>query len=364
MKKILIGYITHGLGSGINKYIDLFANSIKQEDLQIDFLTREKNQDIHDYVKNNGFNDLYVISRNRRPIKQLREMMKIIKENQYDIAYFNISEAFNCIGIIAAKMCGVKKVVIHSHSSGADDSNFLKRKLKTIVNSIFKPVLTLCGNEFLACSKNAAKWIYTKSIIKHDDYKIIYNSVDYDKFKDNPETRMKIRHELKLEDKFVIGHVGRFSYQKNHIFLLDILKKVFDEKSNAVAILIGEGELEEKIKAYANKLNIIDKIIFLKSIPNVNDYMQSFDIFVLPSKFEGLPIVGIEGQFANLPCLFSDKISSDVIIGENSRLLPIENAKLWADEILSFDIRNNKLIEEKAQKYKKEKMKEYAKFII
>ena len=184
------------------------------------------------------------------------------------------------------------------------------------------------------------------------------------KFKDNPETRMKIRHELKLEDKFVIGHVGRFSYQKNHIFLLDILKKVFDEKSNAVAILIWEGELEEKIKAYANKLNIIDKIIFLKSIPNVNDYMQSFDIFVLPSKFEGLPIVGIEGQFANLPCLFSDKISSDVIIGENSRLLPIENAKLWADEILSFDIRNNKLIEEKAQKYKKEKMKEYAKFII
>ena len=364
MKKILIGYITHGLGSGINKYIDLFANSIKQEDLQIDFLTRDNNQDIHDYVKSNGFNNLYVISRNRRPIKQLHEMIKIIKENQYDIAYFNISEAFNCIGIIAAKMCGVKKIVIHSHSSGTEDCNFLKRNLKTFVNFLFKPIITLCGNEFLACSKNAAQWIYTKSIIKHEDYKIVYNSVDYDKFKANPEARKKIRNQLKLEDKFVIGHVGRFSYAKNHLFLLDILKKVFDEKSNAVAILIGEGELEEKIKAYANKLNIIDKIIFLNSVPNVNDYLQSFDIFLLPSKFEGLPIVGIEGQFANLPCLFSDKISSDVIIGENSKLLPIENAKLWADEILSCNTRNNKLIEDKAEKYKKEKMKEYAKFII
>ena len=345
MKKILIGYLNKGLGSGINKYIDSFANSVNNEETQIDFLTRETSQDINDYVKNNGFNNLYVVSRNRRPIKQLCEMIKIIKKNKYDIAYFNISESFNCIGIIAAKICGVKKIVIHSHSSGADDSNFLKRKLKTIVNAVFKPVLTLCGNEYLACSKNAAKWIYTKSIIEDKDYKIVYNSVDYDRFKVNEATRSKIRNELGLNDKFVIGHVGRFSYQKNHIFLLDTLKKVFNEKTNSVAILIGEGELEEKIKEYATKLNIIDKIIFLNNIPNVNEYMQSFDVLLLPSKFEGLPIVGIEGQLAGLPCLFSDKISNEVIIGDNSKLLSTKDSNLWKDSILGIDKRENKLLE-------------------
>ena len=357
MKKILIGYLSTGLGSGINKYIDSFCDQIKNEDVQIDFITRKNNEDIKEYVANGGFNKLYVVSRNRKPFKQYSEMIKIFKEGNYDIAYFNISETYDCIGVIAAKVCNVKKIIVHSHSSGVDINNFFIRKAKSFLNFCFKPIINMCCNKYLACSENAARWMFTKKVIKEKKYDLIYNTVDYKKFEYSEESRTRIRKELNIENKFVIGHVGRFSYQKNHMFILRVLKGVFEKNDNAVAILIGEGKLEKKVRAYAESLNILDRIIFLNNVPNVNEYMQAFDVLILPSKFEGLPIVGVEGQFSSVPCLFSDKISSDVIIGENSKLLTIDDPKIWEKNILDIEKRENNL-NANAKKYMQANSKE------
>ena len=337
MKKILIGYITNNNNNRINKYINSFTNNTQNENIQIDFLTRV--DDI------NNSNKVYKISRNRKPLKQLIEMIKIIKKEKYDIAYFNISEAFDCIGIIAAKICGVKKIIAHSHSSGEESNNKIVKMIKGYLNTICKPIVSFCCNSYLACSTNAAKWLYSKSIIENNEYEIIYNSVNNEKFKFNKNSREKIREEYKIKNKYIIGHVSRFCEPKNQKFLLDIFKDVFEKKEDAVGLLVGDGNLLKDIKEYAKELNIEDRIIFTGEKQNVEEYMSAFDIFLLPSKFEGLPIVGIEAQFSGLPCLFSDRITDELIIGDKSKRLSIDNTEIWTDEILKTKRRENKLTE-------------------
>ena len=337
MKKILIGYVTSNFSSGINKYIESFTSITQNENIQLDFLTRE------DVSKDP--NKVYKISRNRKPLKQLIQMIKIKKKKKYDIAYFNISETFDCIGIIAAKLCGVKKIIAHSHSSGEESKSKIIKKIKVTLNTICKPIISLCCNSYLACSTNAAEWLYSKFIIENKEYEIVYNSVDDEKFKFNENARDSIRRELNIKDKYVIGHVSRFCKAKNQKFLLEILKDVFEKNNNAVGLLVGEGNTFEEIKEYAKQLNIEDKIIFTGKKQNVEEYMSAFDIFLLPSKYEGLPIVGIEAQFSGLPCLFSDKITEELIIAEKSKRLSIDNAQKWAEEILKTQKRENKLTE-------------------
>ena len=145
--------------------------------------------------------------------------------------------------------------------------------------------------------------------------------------------------------------------------MLNILKNVFDKKDNAMAIIIGDGEDLDEIKQYAKELKIDQKIIFTGNVDNVEEYMSAFDIFVLPSKFEGLPIVGVEAQFCGLPCLFSDKISSEILLGDNSKLLSIDNTEVWVDCLLEYSKRKNKLLPI-ANKYKIENVNQNIKTII
>lgn len=343
MKRILIGYVNSKIGNGINKYIIDVIQYLKKNNCKVDLLTREHNQDGIKYWKEQGCDEIFVISRNRKPIKQFFEMLKIYKNNKYDVAYFNISEASNCIGIISAKCCNIKKIIVHSHNSNLKKNNILIYKIKKMCNYLSKPILTHCCNMFLSCSTEAAKWLYSKKIIKKELYKNIYNLVDYDKFKYDVKKREKLRKELNIENKFVIGHVGRFSKEKNQMFLLQILKIVLEKKKNAVLFLIGDGGEKNTLVEYTKKMKLEDKVVFTGEIKNTEDYYQIFDVFVLPSLYEGLPIVGVEAQFSLVPCLFSSKISKEVVISENAKLLNIDNPEIWANEIYKIKSRYNKL---------------------
>lgn len=354
--KVLVGYVEDGVSGGIDKYLLNFLNSIDTKKYQIDFITKNYNKKMYELLKEKKCN-LFEVSHNRNPIKQYKEMKKIIENGKYGVAYFNISETYNCIGIIAAKLLGVKKIVVHSHSSGSDKESNLKRKIAEILNAICKPIVHICSNQKIACSKKAAQWLYIKSVVKRENYSIVYNAINIEKFKINEEIRNRVRKTNQLEDKFVIGHVGRFAYQKNHEFLLEVFKEVIKEKKNAVLVCIGDGENFETVKKYAKELELIDNIIFTGNVNNVNEYMQAFDIFILPSRFEGLPIVGVEAQLSGLPCLFSKNISEEVLIAKNSKLLDITNIELWKNEILEVKQRKNELLPI-AEKYNIEKQKE------
>lgn len=343
MKRILIGYINKGRTGGIDKYLLNFANKIKNKNIQIDFVTKCYDKDFHESLKAKGFN-IYSISHNKHFIKQYKEMKNIFK-NQYDIAYFNISETYNCVGLIAAKKANVKKIIVHSHSSSSSGKNKLIRTLKKCLNSLFKPVVKRCANTYLACSDLAAKWLYTKKIVKNEQYDIIYNSIDFNKFKYNEEARKNIRNKYNIADKFVIGFIGRFGYEKNTLFLIDILNEILKEKENAVLLCIGEGPYMDSFKTYAKEKNVLDKIIIAGVVDNSWDYYQSFDVFVLPSLYEGLPIVGVEAQISGCPSIFSDHITKHIIIGKNSYRESIKDASIWCKRICSIKERNNELLE-------------------
>ena len=139
---------------------------------------------------------------------------------------------------------------------------------------------------------------------------------------------------MNCKEKFVIGHVGRFCYQKNHDFLIDVFYEVQKEDKDTILLLIGEGELKEELQEKVKKLNIQDNVIFLGTTDKVQNYLQAMDLFVLPSRFEGLPVVGIEAQASGTKCLFSSNITRETKITENTEFLDI-NIQEWKKAILN-----------------------------
>jgi glycosyltransferase involved in cell wall biosynthesis len=164
------------------------------------------------------------------------------------------------------------------------------------------------------------------------------------------ETRNEVRNELGIKNEFVIGHVGRFSYQKNHEFLISLFERFTENNHNSKLLLIGVGEKEEHIKELVNKKNLADKVMFLGNRNDVNKLYQAMDAFVLPSFFEGIPVVGIEAQFSGLNCIFSDKIPEEVCFASKCHFVSLNNTVDWLNildevkgEIRSgCDIKNSK----------------------
>ena len=195
--------------------------------------------------------------------------------------------------------------------------------------------------------------MYTKKLIKSNKIVMIPNGIETEKFKYNEEIRNKYRTDLGIENKVVIGNIGRFMEQKNHKFLLEVFKEFLNINPNSVLLLIGDGELEDKTKDYAKELEIDKNVMFLglrKDIPNL---LMCMDIFVMTSFHEGLPVVGVEAQSSGLPIIFSNNITREVEILENVKYVKLEDgAKIWADEI------NNLLAKENDRKQSFQKVKE------
>lgn len=147
------------------------------------------------------------------------------------------------------------------------------------------------ATHYFSCGYEAGEWMFKKK-----EFEIINNAIDTKKYIFNEEIKKKIRHDMKLENGFVIGHVGRFVEQKNHAFLIDIFNGIYNQNPKAYLILIGDGELLPSIKEKVNQLNLSENVFFLGLRQDVTDLLQAFDVFVFPSLFEGLPIALIEAQ--------------------------------------------------------------------
>ena len=159
--------------------------------------------------------------------------------------------------------------------------------------------------------------------------------MDLEKYKFDEIERQRTREKYELENKFVIGHVGRFSYQKNHDFLIDVFYEIIKRNPNAMLLLIGYGELEQKIKEKVLRLGLDPNVIFIGKTEDLAKYYNAMDCFVLPSFYEGLPVVGIEAQAFGLPCVFSSEITPETKILDTCSFLSLEeSADIWAERIL------------------------------
>ena len=266
-------------------------------------------------VKNNLYFDKKIkiieIGKTKNIFKRFYREIKVLKNKKYDIIHINGNYCSRLIECISAKIAGVKKIIIHSHNDGADNNNIIK----IILNNSLKKLFDYVADEYIACSDNAAKWMFSKKIYKSKKYKVIFNGINVEKFKYDDEMRKKIRKKLNITDeKIVIGFVGRLSFQKNPMFLLDILKEYKKINKNVLLLIIGEGELHENMIKTIKELKLEKNVLFIGSINNVNDYYNAMDCFILPSKYEGFGIVTIEAQTSGLITLLSDRVPKETKI--------------------------------------------------
>lgn len=333
MKKVLEVFGEPISRGGQESYVISALQNMDLSDLSIDLFTPYycNNQECIDYIKQIGGKVIhadmpFIVGGSRREI--IPCFNSYLKKNKYDIVHIH-SGSISVLAYYAriATKCGVQKVIVHSHSSGAKE-NLKHFFMKLYASSIFKKYVT----NFCACSIEAAKWKFPKSILKR--VKILNNGIDLNKYKYNPIIRKKMRDFYGIdESELILGHVGRFTYEKNQSFLIEILKEYLNTIGNAKLILVGDGNELKNVKDKAKKYGVEDNVIFAGSRNNIDEYMNMFDIFLFPSIYEGLGIVGVEAQASGLPVIASDKIPKTICVTNNVSFIKLNEKLLWCKEI-------------------------------
>ena len=230
---------------------------------------------------------------------------------------------------IAKKANSSAITIAHARSAGVD------KGAKGYVTKLLRSSLKHKADYCFTCSKEAGIAVFGEKWVNKRKVWTIPNAIDANRFQYNETVRNEVRAKLGVQDKFVIGHVGRFGFMKNHTYLVDIFAELCKHRDNMALVLIGKGEEEENIHNKLKVLGLEDKVLFLGNKFDVERYYQAFDYFVFPSTFEGLPGSVAEAQAAGLHCLISDKITREVALTELVSYRSIEEEpKLWAEEIL------------------------------
>lgn len=253
-----------------------------------------------------------------------------VEHHDYDVVHMHSSSKNYYILKCAAKW-GIPVRVAHSHNTGFQSRN----PLTIAMGNLMKVPMRHYATHWAGCSKLACEWLFGKGCVESGKAKVILNGIDSTLFVYNEQTRNEIRREMHLEDKFVIGHVGRFVNQKNHTFLLDIFAEIVKRQPNAVLMLIGIGELMEAMKQKTSSLGISDKVLFIGFRDDRNRFMQAMDSFLFPSLYEGLSVVLIEAQAAGLPVFTSDTTTRETLYSPYMKFLSLQQpASNWAKEVL------------------------------
>jgi glycosyltransferase EpsF len=255
---------------------------------------------------------------------------KIIRENGYQTLHINSDTAYvAAVYIYIAKKTGIRNIYVHSHCTQVDDANFARRKIKTLLHKFCRSYV--CGNtrKFLACSRLAGEWMFGEKNVNSGNYQTIYNGVEVEKYLYDAEARKAYRGKMGLGQKYVIGCIGRFSYQKNHGFLIDMFVKYVMQYPDSVLMLVGDGELRQKIETKIEQAGIRDKVIFLGLRKDVPALLSVMDVMVMPSYFEGLPVTMVEAQMASLPCVVSSNITNEAKFTDHVEYIEGYDIDVW-----------------------------------
>lgn len=249
-----------------------------------------------------------------------------LEHKEYKVIHSHVRSTASIVLKIAKKYGLVTISHSHNTSNGTGISALIKKTFQFRIRYV--------ADYFMGCSYEANKWLFGKKNANSSQCIILNNGINTEKFSFNKKIREKIRKELGLNNELLIGHVGRFCYQKNHEFLLEIFKIIHQKDKNAKLLLIGDGEDKEKIVEKIKQYNLEDFVIILSNCNNVNELMNAMDYFVFPSRYEGLGIVVIEAQSTGLKCLISDNVPKSVIVTDIVSIMNLDYAEKWADLIL------------------------------
>ena len=331
MVKVLVFGMTENPG-GVESVIMNYYRAIDKTKVQFEFLCNTDEVAYEEEIKKLGGNIFKIPSRSEKPILYHRNIKKFFRENsyKYDTIWVNICSLANIDYLKYAKKYGIKYRIIHCHNSQNMDSEL--RKMLHILN---RKKLKKYATDFWTCSNDASKWFFNNDIMKKNDIIHINNAVDCNKYKYDVDIRKKYRSNMKMENSLVFGNIGRFHFQKNQTFLLEIFNEIHKINPNSKLILIGDGEDREKILNKIKQLNLVESVELLGIRTDVEKIIQAMDAIIFPSLFEGLSLVLIEAQANGIPIFASDTISMETKIGNNINFISLEKAPTdWAKIIL------------------------------
>lgn len=332
----IIGFVC---GGGVEAVIMNYYRNIDRSKVQFDFV-------IDGYEKTALDNEIYSLGGKvykvepytKNPFKNIYQIYRIVKDNNYQIVHSNMN-TLAVFSLFAAWLAGAKVRILHNHSTAVKSE-----RIRTVIKYILRPFAPIFANRYMACSKLAGEWMYGKKKMEEGKVKVLNNAINVDDFVYNPRLREKLRQDLNIDkDTLVIGHVGRFMYQKNHDFLIDIFREIHEKERNSILLLIGDGVLRGTIEAKVQNYGLNDCVKFLGLRKDVKDLYNVMDMFVLPSWYEGLPVVSVEAQANGLSCFVSDKVSEECNLSSSIHFISLDkSAKDWMREILNNDLIRNK----------------------
>lgn len=277
-----------------------------------------------------GVKIYHVTPRKKSIFKNCIDIIKIISSNHYDIVHSHINE-MSFIPLFIATMLRVKNRIAHSH--GCKQYNNIFQKIK---HRIFVLLCLIFANYFFACSKDAAIWNFGKKKYEKGKVNIIYNAINFDLFIYNDFFRRKIRNDLKIINRFILIQVGRIIGEKNYEFTLKIMKEIVKQKKDVTLLIVGDGPEKTTLLNIVKNYELTDYVVFLGEKENVNELLCAADVFLMPSKSEGLGIAAIEAQVNGLVCLVSDALPEDVKISDRLVFIDINDVNKWVEKILNI----------------------------
>lgn len=279
-------------------------------------------------VEGMGLPVYYLPDRRKSPAAYMSALYRTIKQGNFDIVHAHGNSATMSMEMAIAALCGVRKRIVHCHNSQCGHP---------YLNHILRPCFNKLYTEAVACSKSAGNWLFGV-----DSFTVLHNAVDLDRYRFSYGKRKAYREKIQVsDDTLVIGHVGGFNEQKNQEFLLEIFCELRKRKA-AVLLLIGTGTLENRIKEKAEQMGAGDSVRFPGASDDVAGWLCAMDVFLFPSKWEGLGMAAIEAQACGLPVLASTEVPEEVNITRKVEYLELgDPVSLWVDETLFLGMEAN-----------------------
>ena len=317
---------------GAETFLMKMYRNIDRKKYQFDFIVSIKEKGFYnDEIEMLGGKIYYVPPKSESFFKSFCTIKKIVKMHKYQYVIRVNEHSLSVIDLIAAKLGGAKVLAMRSSNSNSAGGKIHKK-----LHKLFRFLPKTVPNVKIAPSSEAACYTFGKKQFEEGKVKILHNAIPYEEFIFNQEIRNKTRKLLNVEDKLVIGHIGRFNEQKNHKFLIEVFEKIKEKNKNAILILVGKGNREDEIKKQVEQLKLKDSVMFLGTRKDVPKLLMAMDIFVFPSLYEGMPNTVIEAQATGLKCIISDTITKEANITVLVKYLSIKNTPTeWSNVIMN-----------------------------
>ena len=318
-------HILGGLGTGGTESLIInWYRNIDREKIQFDFLVRSKDDNYKEEIEALGGRVFYTASFPRHFLRNYRETKAILAKKEWNVIHVHANAAMYILPLKLAAKMGYPCRITHSHSVKAQNAVF------SCIHAVNRRRLSRYTTLCLACSDSAGKWMFG-----NDRYEILRNAVNFETCRFDSDARNAIRQTYGIENKFVVGHIGRFVEAKNHLFLLEAFSEFRKQRPDSVLMLVGDGELEETVREKASQMGLWDSVMFMGRRSDVGKLLSAMDLFVLPSRYEGLGIVLVEAQFSGLPCIVSEEaFQAEVEITDHIARVSLQNGtSAWTDQM-------------------------------